>query len=160
MLLKLATGPSLQTDSPLPNTLMTTCLKQGIVCNCFSGTHKITGKGLLMESSTWWTSQALLCRLGLGSLRVEWAVLYTLCVLLCLGSVVFPLTTDQTTVYKSAGITENRFFRVAGSKLGKKLLVALSVLHADSFKSISAAVTPLWLQVGIQLACALGFISV
>lgn len=62
---------------------------------------------------------------------------------LAIGSVLFPFKADQTTVCQLARISENCFFRVPESCLGRKLLIALSLLDANSFKSISAAVTPL-----------------
>ena len=44
---------------------------------------------------------------------------------------------------KLAGISENCFFTVAGSSLGSKVLVVLSLLDVSSFKSVSASVTSL-----------------
>lgn len=93
------------------------------------------------------TAQDLLCRTGFGSLRVDYGMCFPC---LGIGRVLFPFKADRTTVYQLARISENCFFGVAESSLGRKLLIALSLLDANSFKSISAAVTHLWPWVGVK----------
>lgn len=50
-----------------------------------------------------------------------------------IGNVVFPFKVDQITVCNLGGISENCFFRVVESRLGRMLLVVLSLLAVNSF---------------------------
>lgn len=50
-----------------------------------------------------------------------------------IGNVVFLFKANQITVCNLAGISENCFFGVVESSLGRKLLAALSLLAVNSF---------------------------